>query len=40
MLQGRHEWWAWAESEPGPEGVDPLVAAPDAAGESVRHAGA
>jgi hypothetical protein len=35
----QHEyWWARAESEPWPEGVDPLVAALDAAAESVRHA--
>jgi hypothetical protein len=38
----RHYWRARAEAapewEPGPEAVDPLVAALDAAAESVRHA--
>ncbi len=39
----RHYWQARAEAppawEPGPEAVDPLAAALDAAGESMHHAG-
>ena len=35
----REYGWARAESEAGPEGVDPLAAVLDAAGESMRHAG-
>ena len=35
----REYGWARAESEAGPEGVDPLAAVLDAAGESMRDAG-